>query len=465
MKQTLFEKLWQSHIVHEEPNTPAILYIDGHIIHEVTSPQAFNGLRDRHLPVRRPDKCLVTADHNVPTKTQKTIHDVLSKHQIETLEKNCTEFGLELYGLGHKYQGIVHVIGPELGFVQPGMTIVCGDSHTSTNGALGTLAWGVGTSEVEMVLATQCILQNKPKTMEISINGALSKGVTPKDVILTIINKIGVNGATGYAVEFTGTTIADMDIEGRMTICNMTIEAGGRMGMVAVDAKTIEYLKGRKFAPKGDAWDAAVKRWKTYKTDHDASYDRTIAIDARHIEPRITYGTNPGAGIKITETIPHPSDFDNESDRRELVQALEYMDLKPGQSLAEFPINKVFIGSCTNSRLVDLKQAAEIVQGKQVAGHVQAVVVPGSESVKREAERTGLDRIFKDAGFEWRHAGCSSCLGMNEDKIGRGEYCVSTSNRNFEGRQGPGARTFLASPLTAAASAIRGTITDPRTMM
>lgn len=460
--KTLFEKLWENHVVYEREGEPTILYIDGHIMHEVTTPQAFSNLRLRGLTVRRPERCLATVDHNVSTIDQTNIKDKISRMQVETLQRNCAEFGVTLYNVDSPYQGIVHVIGPELGFVQPGMTVVCGDSHTSTNGALGALAWGIGTSEVEMVLATQCILQIKSKTMEIHIDGKLGKGVTAKDVILTIIRQIGVNGGTGHAIEYTGDTIRKMSMEERMTICNMSIEAGARMGMIAPDKTTFEYVRGRKFAPRGHAFHQTVDKWKELKTDKGAEYDKSVQIDAAKIEPLVTYGTNPSTGITMSESIPDPKNIPDPSKRADLKRALKYMDLKPGMRLEGFSIDEVFIGSCTNARLEDLRVAAAVAKGRKVKTGIKALIVPGSRQVKLAAEEEGLDEIFRAAGFEWRWSGCSACLAMNDDKVEPGHYCVSTSNRNYEGRQGSGARTFLASPIMAAAAAIEGKIVDVR---
>jgi 3-isopropylmalate/(R)-2-methylmalate dehydratase large subunit len=460
--KTLFDKLWDAHVVVQEKGAPAILYVDAQLVHEVTSPQAFESLRKKGLAVYQPEKTYATTDHNVPTRNQNEITDILSKHQVETMEKNAREFGIHLYGLDSPYQGIVHVIGPELGITQPGKTIVCGDSHTSTHGAFGALAWGIGTSEIETVLATQCILQHKPKTMNIKINGTLKKGVTAKDVILFIIREIGTNGAKGYAVEYSGSVISDFDMEERMTICNMSVEAGGRMGMIAPDQKTFEYLKGRQFVAKSNAFNKAVRQWKTLQTDTRALFDRTVVINGSEIVPMVTYGTNPAQCMGIHDTIPHPSDYKNESERKNLIRALSYMGFKPGIKLAGLPIQNVFIGSCTNGRLSDLREAAHAVKGKTVRKNVFAYVVPGSRSVKRVAEKEGLDKIFLQAGFEWRWPGCSSCVAINEDKIPSGEYCLSTSNRNYEGRQGPGARTLLVSPATAALSAVNGALVDVR---
>ncbi len=460
MGKTLFEKVWDNHVVDSIPNGPSIIYIDKHLIHEVTSPQAFAGLNKRNIKVFRPDKTIATADHNVPTTNQHLpIQEALSRNQVETLNKNCKEHGVELYGLGHKYQGIVHVIGPELGITQPGMTIVCGDSHTSTHGAFGSIAFGIGTSEVEMVLSTQCLLQNKPKTMLIEINGELNEGVYSKDIILYIISKITASGGTGYFVEYSGSAIRSLSMEARMTICNMSIEMGARGGMIAPDEITFDYIKGKKFSPQGDEFDASVKKWKQFKSDNDAKYDKVIKFDAKDIEPMITYGTNPGMGIKIKDYIPYSAlNTSSESFNK----SLDYMGLKSGQKLIDKKIDYVFIGSCTNSRIEDLRIASNIVKGKKKSDQVNAWVIPGSKSVEKIAIEEGLDKIFNEAGFEFRQPGCSACLAMNEDKIPQGKYCVSTSNRNFEGRQGPGSRTFLASPATAALTALNGFITDIR---
>ena len=460
MGKTLFEKVWDNHLVDSIPNGPSILYIDKHLIHEVTSPQAFAGLNKRGLKVFRPDKTVATADHNVPTIDQHLpIKEALSRNQVDTLNKNCNEHGIDLYGLGHKYQGIVHVIGPELGITQPGMTIVCGDSHTSTHGAFGSIAFGIGTSEVEMVLSTQCLLQNKPKTMLIEINGELSEGVYSKDIILYIISKITASGGTGYFVEYSGSAIRSLSMESRMTICNMSIEMGARGGMIAPDDVTFEYLKGKKFSPKEEKFEIEVEKWRNLRSDKDAEYDKVIKFDAKDIEPMITYGTNPGMGIKIKDPIPDKAI--NTSDES-FSKSLNYMNLKSGERLVDKKIDYVFIGSCTNSRIEDLRIASNIINGKKKSDHVNAWVIPGSKSVEKIAIEEGLDIIFRNAGFDFRQPGCSACLAMNEDKIPKGKYCVSTSNRNFEGRQGPGSRTFLASPATAALSAVKGYVTDVR---
>lgn len=461
--RTLFDKIWDAHVVLQEPNSPAILYIDLHLIHEVTSPQAFAGLRARNLRVRRPDKTFATLDHSIPTDPRAfPIADEIAAKQVAQLEANCREFGIRLFGLDDPRQGIVHVIGPELGLTQPGMTIVCGDSHTATHGAFGALAFGIGTSEVEHVLATQCLLQRKPKTMQVRVDGTLPRGVTSKDVILALIARIGVGGATGHVIEYTGAAIRALSMEARLTLCNMSIEAGARAGMIAPDDTTFEYLAGREFAPRGAAWDAALARWRTLVTDEGAVYGRTVTLDASTLEPMVTFGTNPSMAIPISGRVPDPN---TASDPASVRKALDYMGLRPGQPMLGHPINVVFIGSCTNGRLEDLRLAASIFKGRRVAPHVRALVVPGSRAVKRQAEAEGLDAIFRAAGCEWREPGCSMCIGMNGDTIAPGEYCVSTSNRNFEGRQGKGGRTILASPLTAAASAVAGAIADARTMM
>ncbi len=464
-RKTLFDKIWDKHIVTSIDNGPDVLYIDRHFIHEVTSPQAFAGLDARSIKVFRSQQTIATADHNVPTKDQHLpIREALSRTQVNKLTENCANHNVELYGLGHPYQGIVHVIGPELGITQPGMTIVCGDSHTSTHGAFGSIAFGIGTSEVEQVLATQCILQSKPKRMKIEINGALGKGVSSKDMILYIISKISASGGTGYFVEYAGSTIRSLSMEARMTICNMSIEMGARGGMIAPDETTFEYVQGRKFAPKGEAFDKLVAYWKTLPSDPDAEYDQEYHYNASDIEPMITYGTNPGMGIKITGHVPELSEIDKD-EQVSFSKSLEYMAVKPGDILLGKKVNYVFIGSCTNARIEDLRKVAQLVEGKQKAAHVNAMIIPGSKQIEQQARKEGLDKILKAAGFELRQPGCSACLGMNEDKVPKGEYCVSTSNRNFEGRQGPGARTFLASPVTAAATALNGYITDVREML
>lgn len=464
--KTLFEKIWDQHVVKRAEGYPDALFIDRHFIHEVTSPQAFDGLRNRNIPVFNTSRTTATADHNVPTKDQHLpIKEALSRHQVETLRTNCAAFGVELYDLGHPFQGIVHIIGPELGLTQPGMTIVCGDSHTSTHGAFGNIAFGIGTSEVEQVLATQCILQHRPKTMKIEINGQLGKGVVSKDIILYIISKISASGATGYFVEYAGDTIRNLSMEARMTICNMSIEMGARGGLIAPDDTTFNYIRGRKFAPQGADFDKAVEKWKALHSDEGAVYDTVLNFDAADIAPMITYGTNPGMGIKITDSIPTVSDLKDASERPSFVKSLEYMGLDQGSSLLGRSVDYVFIGSCTNARIEDLRLVADIVKGKHRADGVEVWVIPGSRQVEAQARQEGLDKIFEAAGFELRSPGCSACLGMNEDKVPAGKYCVSTSNRNFEGRQGPKSRTFLASPLTAAAAAITGKVSDIRTML
>jgi len=465
MSKTLFEKIWNKHIVKTNDDGPSVLYIDRHFIHEVTSPQAFTGLNKRGIKVFRPQQTIATADHNVPTLNQHLpIKEELSRLQVEALKQNCAEHGIELYGLGHPFQGIVHVIGPELGITQPGMTIVCGDSHTSTHGAFGAIAFGIGTSEVEMVMATQCLLQGKPKLMRITVDGELNKGVVSKDIVLYILSKITSSGATGYAVEFAGSAIRSLSMEARMTICNMSIEMGGRCGLIAPDETTFDYIKGREFAPQGTEWEKKLAEWNQLFTDNDAVFDEEIFINAEDIEPMITYGTNPGMGIGVTEKIPTTETI-NENDRSGLVKSLAYMGLEQGAPIKGQKIDYVFIGSCTNSRIEDLRLVASFVNGKQKAKDVEVWIVPGSKQVEAQAIAEGIDKIFEQAGFVLRQPGCSACLGMNEDKIPAGKYCISTSNRNFEGRQGAGARTLLASPLTAAAAAITGVVTDVREMI
>jgi 3-isopropylmalate/(R)-2-methylmalate dehydratase large subunit len=464
MPKTLFDKIWESHIVQEEPGKPAIIYIDCHLVHEVTSPQAFDGLRLSGRHVRRPDLTLSTIDHNVPTWSRDLpITDEISLKQITTLERNCREFGIRLFDLDSPNQGIVHVIGPELGFTLPGMTIVCGDSHTSTHGAFGALAFGIGTSEVEHVLATQCLLQSRPRTFRIEVVGKLSPGVTAKDVILYIIRTIGTDGATGYVIEYAGATIRNLSMEERMTVCNMSIEAGARAGMIAPDETTFAYLEGRPFAPSGEEFEEAVDYWRTLASDPGAVFDRELRIDVSNLAPQVSWGTSPGMVTDVTGSIIDPETIDQETARRAAKRALEYMGLEPGTAIEDIPIDRVFIGSCTNSRIEDLRVAATIVKGKKVASTVKAMVVPGSQQVKRQAEDEGLDRIFIEAGFEWRESGCSMCLAMNPDKLEPGERCASTSNRNFEGRQGAGGRTHLVSPGMAAAAAIAGHFVDLRT--
>jgi len=453
MAKTLFEKIWDQHVVKTINGGPSVLYIDKHFIHEVTSPQAFKGLEKRGLEVFRPLQIVATADHNVPTLDQHLpIRDELSRIQVQQLIANCAKHNVELYGLGHPYQGIVHVIGPELGITQPGMTIVCGDSHTSTHGAFGAIAFGIGTSEVEMVMATQCLLQSRPKLMRINVEGALGKGVVSKDIILYIIAKISASGATGYFVEFAGSAIRSLSMEARMTICNMSIEMGARGGMIAPDQTTFSYLKDRRFAPKGAEWDKKLAQWLQLSTDPDAVFDKEIHIDAAAIEPMITYGTNPGMGISVTGHIPVSAD----------PKSLNYMGLQPGTAIKGKKVDYVFIGSCTNSRIEDLRMVASFIKGRKKSKDIEAWIVPGSKQVEKQAIEEGLDKIFEEAGFRLRQPGCSACLAMNEDKIPAGKYCVSTSNRNFEGRQGPSARTLLASPLTAAAAAITGDVADVR---
>lgn len=465
MAKTLFEKIWDKHVVQSIPDGPDVLYIDKHFIHEVTSPQAFAGLEKRGLPVFRPEKTIATADHNVPTIDQHLpIREALSRKQVEKLTENCKNFGVELYGLGHPFQGIVHVIGPELGITQPGMTIVCGDSHTSTHGAFGAVAFGIGTSEVEMVLATQCIMQSKPKVMRINVEGALNKGVVSKDIILYIISRLSSSGATGYFVEYAGAAIRALSMEARMTICNMSIEMGARGGMIAPDEVTFAYMRNRRFAPQGADWEKKLNEWKTYYSDEDAVFDRELNIDARDIEPMITYGTNPGQGIPVTGVIPQPEKLHDESEKRNLQKSLDYMGLQGGKQLLGMPVQNIFIGSCTNSRIEDFRMIASIIRGRKKNPDVKVMIVPGSQQVAAQLHAEGLDKIFEASGFKIRQAGCSACLGMNEDKVPAGEYCISTSNRNFEGRQGPQARTLLASPLTAAAAALSGTVADVRTL-
>ena len=459
----LFEKLWTAHVVREAGNEPTLLYIDLHLIHEVTSPQAFDGLRQAGRTVRRPDLTFGTADHNVPTTDRSLpIADAIAAKQIETLRQNCQEFGIQLFDIDSPEQGIVHVIGPELGLTRPGMTIVCGDSHTSTHGAFGALAFGIGTSEVEHVLATQCLPQNKPLTMKVQTLGRLPDGVTAKDLALGIIGRIGTDGATGHVIEYAGEAVRSLTMEGRMTLCNMSIEAGARAGMVAPDETTFAYMEGRRFAPKGEAWEAAVDYWRTLKSDENAVFDKVIEIDASALEPFVTWGTNPGMVVPVTSHVPDPADARTSADRQAAERALEYMGLTPKTNIQDILIDRAFIGSCTNARIEDLRAAARVVKGYHINSTVSAMVVPGSYDVKKEAEREGLDRIFSEAGFEWREPGCSMCLGMNPDILQPGERCASTSNRNFEGRQGRGGRTHLVSPMMAAAAAIKGHFTDVR---
>jgi len=464
--RTLFEKVWTDHVVRQDEGAPAVLYVDVHLVHEVTSPQAFDGLRARSLRVRRPDRTVATMDHSTPTLPRAlAVVDPQADAQLRKLRENCAEFGVQLYALESAQQGIVHVIGPELGLTQPGRTIVCGDSHTSTHGAFGALAFGIGTSEVEHVLATQCLLQRKPKTLEVRVDGKLGPGVGAKDLILALIAKIGTGGATGHVIEYRGPAIEALDMEGRMTVCNMSIEAGARAGMIAPDATTFAWLEGRPMAPTGNAWHEAVARWRTLHTDEGARFDASASLDASALEPMVTYGTNPGMGIPVTGNIPRPDEAPDASSRVALAKALDYMGLAPGAPIAGQRVNVVFVGSCTNSRMGDLRTAARIMRGRRVAPGVRMLVVPGSKDVKRRAEAEGLDRVFRDAGAEWRESGCSMCIAMNGDQLAPGEIAVSTSNRNFEGRQGRGGRTLLASPLTAAAAAVTGRVTDPRTLM
>jgi 3-isopropylmalate/(R)-2-methylmalate dehydratase large subunit len=464
--QTLLEKIWERHVVAQDPDCPAVIYIDLHLVHEVTSPQAFQGLRDRGLRVRQPSRTVGTIDHSVPTTDRSLpIADAMAAKQIRQMEENCREFGIPLYGLASEHQGIVHVIGPELGVTQPGMTIVCGDSHTATHGAFGALAFGVGTTEVEHVLATQCLLQGKPQTYEVRVDGALQPGVSAKDIILAMIARIGVGGGAGSVLEYTGSAIRSLSMDGRMTICNMSIEAGSKAGMISPDDTTFEYMAGRQFVPKGAAWGRAVETWRSLATEPGARFDHSVTIDASKLEPMITWGTNPGMGMAITASIPAPDSVSDPAGRNALQHALQYMDLQPGKPLLGHAVDVVFIGSCTNSRISDLRAAASLLRGRKVNPKVRVLVVPGSQDVKRAAEAEGLPSIFREAGCEWREPGCSMCIAMNGDQLEPGQYCVSTSNRNFEGRQGKGGRTFLASPLTAAASAIEGRVADVRKLM
>jgi 3-isopropylmalate/(R)-2-methylmalate dehydratase large subunit len=466
MARTLFQKVWDAHVVHQADGGPALLYVDLHLVHEVTSPQAFDGLRSAGRRVRRPERTLATVDHNVPTGDRSLpIADAISAAQVGTLERNAQEFDVELFGLGSPGQGIVHVIGPELGATQPGMVIVCGDSHTSTHGAFGALAFGIGTTEVEHVLATQCLVQTRPKTMVVRFEGRPGPGVGAKDFVLALIGRIGTGGATGHVIEYAGEAIRGLSMEGRMTVCNMSIEAGARAGMIAPDETTFAYLEGRARVPAGAAWSRAVARWQSLATDAGAGYDHEIALDTSRLAPQVTWGTNPGMVADITGTVPDPADYRTEGDRRAVAQALAYMGLTPGTPIEGIPIDRVFLGSCTNARIEDLRLAGGLVRGRRVPNGVRAMVVPGSMRVKAEAEAEGLDRIFSEAGFEWRNAGCSMCLGMNEDVLGSGERCVSTSNRNFEGRQGKGGRTHLVSPAMAAAAAVTGRLVDVRGML
>jgi 3-isopropylmalate/(R)-2-methylmalate dehydratase large subunit len=466
MPRTIIEKLWDSHVVHSQPGAPALLFIDLHLVHEVTSPQAFDGLRERGLKVRRPDLTIATADHSIPTTDRSLpIVDQIAAKQLAQLEANCAEFGIRCLGIHSDRQGIVHVIGPELGLTQPGMTVVCGDSHTATHGAFGALAFGIGTSEVEHVLASQCLLQRPSKSFQVQVDGALQPGVSAKDIILALIARIGVGGGTASVFEFTGNAIRSLTMEERMTVCNMSIEGGARAGLIAPDDTTFQYLSGRPHAPRGAAWDAAVARWKQLPTGEGAVYDRSVTIDAGALEPMITYGTNPGMGVSINAALPDPAQLADPMARDSVAKALKYMGLEGGKPLVGHPIDVVFIGSCTNSRISDLRTAAGLLKGRKVNPKVRVMVVPGSQEVKRQAIAEGLPEIFRAAGCEWREPGCSMCIAMNGDQLSPGQYSVSTSNRNFEGRQGKGGRTFLASPLTAAASAITGVVTDVRTLL
>ena len=455
--RTLYDKVWDSHVVTHEAGAPAVLYIDLHLVHEVTSPQAFQGLRDRGIGVRRPDRTMATMDHSIPTRDQSLpILDPIAAKQVQQLRINCREFGVPLADVGDESQGIVHVIGPELGLTRPGITVVCGDSHTSTHGAFGALAFGIGTTEVEHVLATQCLLQHRSKTCEVRFSGRPPAGIVAKDLILALIAEIGIGGGTGFVFEYTGQAIRSLPMDGRMTVCNMSIEGGARAGMVAPDDSTYEYLAGKPTSPKGAQWDKAMSRWRQLPSDEGAAYDRTVTIDASRLEPMITWGTNPGMGVPVSQPVPQPNG--NTAFRK----ALDYMQLEPGKPLVGQPVDVVFIGSCTNSRLTDLREAAALLKGRKVSSRVRMLVVPGSERVRVQAEAEGLSDVFRSAGADWREAGCSMCIAMNGDQLETGQYCVSTSNRNFEGRQGKGGRTFLASPLTAAASAIEGAVADPR---
>ena len=466
MPQTIIEKLWDAHVVHEQAGAPTLLFIDLHLVHEVTSPQAFDGLRARGIKVRRPDLTIATADHSIPTTDRSLpILDPIAANQLNQLEINCKEFGIRLLGIHSDKQGIVHVIGPELGLTQPGMTVVCGDSHTATHGAFGALAFGIGTSEVEHVLASQCLLQRKSKTFQVRVDGALRPGVSAKDIILALIAQIGIGGGTGSVFEYTGSAIRALSMEERMTVCNMSIEGGARAGMIAPDDTTFQYVANRPHAPRGAAWDAAVARWKQLPTDEGATYDRSVTIDAEALEPMITYGTNPGMGVAIGAPVPEPSKLSDPMQRESVEKALKYMGIEGGKPLLGHAVDVVFIGSCTNSRISDLRSAAQVLKGRKVSPHVRVMVVPGSQEVKRQAIAEGLPELFRAAGCEWREPGCSMCIGMNGDQLTPGQYAVSTSNRNFEGRQGKGGRTFLASPLTAAASALAGAVADVRTIL
>ncbi len=464
--RTIIEKIWDSHVVSQQPDAPALLYIDLHLVHEVTSPQAFDGLRKRGLKVRRPGLTIATTDHSTPTTPRGLpIVDKIAATQVAQLETNCRDFGVRCYGLSSEQQGIVHVMGPEQGLTQPGMTVVCGDSHTATHGAFGALAFGIGTSQVEHVLATQCLLQTPSRTFGVRVDGTLKPGVTAKDIILNLLSKIGIGGGTGCVIEYSGSAIRALSMEERMTVCNMSIEGGARAGLISPDDTTYQYVSGRPFAPKGADFDAAVARWKTLPTDDGAVFDREISIDANSLEPMITFGTNPGMGISISAPVPDPGAIADPLERETLKKALHYMDLPAGKPLLGHSVDVVFIGSCTNSRISDLRSAAQVFKGRKVSPNVRVMIVPGSQQVKAQAQAEGLDKIFRDAGADWREAGCSMCIAMNGDQLQPGEYSVSTSNRNFEGRQGKGGRTFLASPLTAAASAVTGVITDVRTVL
>jgi 3-isopropylmalate/(R)-2-methylmalate dehydratase large subunit len=460
--KTMFEKIWDNHVIHQEEGKPSIIYIDLHLVHEVTSPQAFEGLRLSNRKVRRPELTFATMDHNVPTKDRFNIKDPISKQQIDTLSKNCADFGVRLFDLNDIDQGVVHVMGPEIGLTHPGKTIVCGDSHTSTHGAFGALAFGIGTSEVEHVMATQCLQQSKAKTMEVRFKGKRNPGVTAKDMILGVIAKYGTDFATGYVIEYTGEAIRELSMEERMTVCNMSIEGGARAGLIAPDETTFNYLRGREYVPQGEAYDASVETWKGLVSDEGAQYDTVVDFDVETLIPQVTWGTSPGMGTDINSSVPNPADFTTENERKAAEKALEYMDLIPGTPISEIPIDYVFIGSCTNGRIEDLRAAAVVAKGHKVSDKVTAIVVPGSGRVKMQAEKEGLDKVFTDAGFEWREAGCSMCLAMNPDVLQPGQRCASTSNRNFEGRQGRGGRTHLVSPAMAAAAAIKGRFTDVR---
>ena len=464
--RTIIQKVWDNHVVAQQEGAPALLYIDLHLVHEVTSPQAFEGLRQRGIQVRQPSRTIATTDHSIPTTPRSLpILDPIAATQVAKLESNCKEFGIPCFGFHSENQGIVHVMGPELGLTQPGMTVVCGDSHTATHGAFGALAFGIGTSQVEHVLATQCLLQQPSQSYEVRVDGVLRPGVTAKDIILALISRIGIGGGTGCILEYRGSAITALSVEERMTVCNMSIEGGARAGLIAPDDTTYEYIHGRRYAPQGADWDAAVARWRTLPTDEGATYDKSIVIDANTLEPMITYGTNPGMGISITQPVPTPDSGKDAIERDSIRKALAYMGLEGGTPLLGRAVNVVFIGSCTNSRISDLRQAAAVLKGRRVSPSVRTMVVPGSQEVKRQAEAEGLHEVFRAAGAEWREAGCSMCIAMNGDQLKPGEYCVSTSNRNFEGRQGKGGRTFLASPLTAAATAIQGSVADIRSIL